>query len=112
MFKFSLLLSLVLLLFGCSTAPEVKVSQIEVKVEKPKIEFISVDKNLLNKCNKPKLLTESIPGLKEGKVSEKDLINAFSVSYANEVNCYIVKQHVMKVQEKMQLEINKANEND
>ena len=98
-----------LLLAGCSTNPTKDQGKIDVNVATRKVEFVEVDRAILDKCEKPRRLSEQFPDIKTGKVREKDLVEALVNSYTNETNCYLVKQEVIRTQDKLREEIKKAN---
>jgi hypothetical protein len=98
-------------LVGCAYNQPKDSGKIDVNVTATKVELSEISSELLNKCEKPQKISETVPGIKSGKVLEKDVIAALVRSYTNEVNCYLVKEEALRVQSKMRDEVNKANGN-
>jgi hypothetical protein len=104
------IIGLIFVLAGCAgNGVRPDSGRIDVQVTSSKIEIAEIDKEILNKCEKPKLLSKKIYGIKDGRVMEKDVIAALVESYTNEANCYLVKEEVLKLQERIREAVEKAN---
>lgn len=89
------------ILAGCGSMKPVDpalAGKVEVQVTKVEKVYIMVDESLLGKCQKPQKINDLIPELKTGKVSEKALLTALTVSRSNEINCWLVKEESVKLQ--------------
>jgi PBP1b-binding outer membrane lipoprotein LpoB len=92
--------TIVLSLTGCASSnPDA--GKISVAVTKTEQVFVMVPESLLDTCTRPERIDSMIPDLKIGQVKEKSLVSAFILSRTNEVNCWLVKQEVTKLQLKM-----------
>lgn len=111
MFKKLLALLPAVGLFGCASTSTVVPPPMEVRVERVKVALVEVDPTILARCRRPAKLSETIPGILEGRVREKDVVAALASSYANEVACYLAKEEALRAQRALREEVIKANQN-
>lgn len=96
--KIILALAVSALLVGCASTGGTPVERVDVNVSSRKLQFVEVDEDILAACKQPRPMAERLPSRAQGKIKESEVVAALVESYTNEVNCYLAKKELLRLQ--------------